>query len=775
MGTNPDGISVNPNTNMIYVTNYGSNNVSIINGSSNTVTTTIPVGTNPDGIIFNSNTDVVYVTNSGSNDISVIDGSTNTVSATINVSTIPVAVNIDTNTKKIYVADYGSGSISVINGSTNYPSIPIQVSAKAGNGTISLNWQPPLEDGGLQISGYELVLYPQSSRQNTLIQSVSAASNSYTFSGLTPGTFYTYSITADNPNGGGQQYLSSSALEVLGPPSPPTGVQAIAGDQSASLSWTAPANTNGSPIITYLIEISGSSKLINTNSTSTSYIVTGLTNGQTYTFSVIAVNSMGDSDTSSPSNAVTPVGVPSMVATLSAYAVGSDSVVLSCTRPFNTGGYPLEGYIISYSNTQISVGPDQTTKTITNLTAGASYVFSIVAYNQVGYSIPASSKPVLVRGGYGFIPLDSPIRVYDTRRDSGYQGSGLTMMSGSLNSISFSSVVPFNATAVAINVTVTNTNARSYLTLFPSGDPRPLVSTLNWLPGQTLANFAQIKVGNNQSIYAYNFKGSADLIVDLTGYYTTTSPGSGLYNPVRPVKLFDSNNAYPLTSQAQKVCVMGQDGVPSTGVSAVLVNVTGINPTNYTYLTLYPDGSIPPETSNLNLAKGSSRMNMAIVRVGSDGCINVKNAFGSINLILDIYGYFTDASNPNSSGYFFNPLTPVRLVDTRVGSSFYGANTMLLPNQSFSFNPFTENSLMFNSMSNPMALAFNLTAVNASGSGTLGASNTAVVSVANIIYTSNEPVPNGVVSQLDSTGTLYIFNGASSDVYFIIDVTGWYG
>ena len=78
-------MAVNPNTNRIYVTNDSSDNVSVIDGASNTVVATVAVGSYPHGVAVNPNTNRIYVANSVSNNVSVIDGATNTVVATVPV------------------------------------------------------------------------------------------------------------------------------------------------------------------------------------------------------------------------------------------------------------------------------------------------------------------------------------------------------------------------------------------------------------------------------------------------------------------------------------------------------------------------------------------------------------------------------------------------------------------------------------------------------------------------------------------------------------------
>lgn len=119
VGSGPYGVGVNPITNRIYVANFGSNNVSVIDGKSNTVITTITVGSNPVGVGINPETNRIYVTNWSGHNVSVIDGFTHVVIATIPVGASPEGVNVNPSTNQIYITNHGSKTVSVINGSTN--------------------------------------------------------------------------------------------------------------------------------------------------------------------------------------------------------------------------------------------------------------------------------------------------------------------------------------------------------------------------------------------------------------------------------------------------------------------------------------------------------------------------------------------------------------------------------------------------------------------------------------------------------------------------------
>ena len=124
VGSVPIGVAVNATSNKIYVANSRSNNISVIDGASNTVVATVadPNAIAPFAVAVNATTNTIYVANSQSNNLTVIDGGTNAVIATIPVGTSPSAVAVDSHTNFIYVANFGNsqggnrGNITVIDG-----------------------------------------------------------------------------------------------------------------------------------------------------------------------------------------------------------------------------------------------------------------------------------------------------------------------------------------------------------------------------------------------------------------------------------------------------------------------------------------------------------------------------------------------------------------------------------------------------------------------------------------------------------------------------------
>ncbi len=121
VGSFPDAIGINPDTNFIYVANYEGNNVSVIDGTSDRIFITADVGNSPLGLGVNPGTDRVYVANYEDNNVSVMDGTTGTILTTLEVEKGPLGVGVNIITNRIYVANSASNTVSVIGYGVSIP------------------------------------------------------------------------------------------------------------------------------------------------------------------------------------------------------------------------------------------------------------------------------------------------------------------------------------------------------------------------------------------------------------------------------------------------------------------------------------------------------------------------------------------------------------------------------------------------------------------------------------------------------------------------------
>ena len=166
--------------------------------------------------------------------------------------------------------------------------------------SITASLTAPVSDGGAPVQYYTV-----SCTGTGTTRSATSTGTTVTVSSLTPGRTYTCSARATNSAGQSPASPASSAFVVPTVPNAPTGVVATPGDGAASISWMAPAD-GGSPITGYTVTSSGSPARVCTSTGATKCTISGLQNGVPYTFTVRAINSVGQGPVSQASAPVTP-------------------------------------------------------------------------------------------------------------------------------------------------------------------------------------------------------------------------------------------------------------------------------------------------------------------------------------------------------------------------------------------------------------------------------------------------------------------------------------
>ncbi|HLQ15029.1 MAG TPA: fibronectin type III domain-containing protein [Candidatus Eisenbacteria bacterium] len=273
------------------------------------------------------------------------------------------------------------------------PGAPTSVTAAAGNTQATVSWTAPSSNGGAAITSYTVTSSPGA-------LTATSSTTTATVTGLANGTSYTFTVTATNWAGTGPASVASNAVVPAGPPAVPTNVGATAGNAQASVTWTAPASSNGAAITSYTVTSTPGGLAASVNGSTTTATVTGLTNGTSYTFSVTATNSAGTSAASSPSNSVTPAappGAPTNVATTG----GMGQATVTWTAPASNGGAAITSYAVTSSPGGISVTtPDgaTTTATVTGLTNGTAYTFTVTAANWAGTGAASAASNAVTPG-----------------------------------------------------------------------------------------------------------------------------------------------------------------------------------------------------------------------------------------------------------------------------------------------------------------------------------------------------------------------------------------
>jgi hypothetical protein len=202
----------------------------------------------------------------------------------------------------------------------------------------------------------------------------------------------------------------------------------------------------------------------------------------------------------------------------------------------------------------------------------------------------------------------------------------------------------------------------------------------------------------------------------------------------------------------------------------VVANVTAAHGTLASFLTAYPAGvTAMPTASNVNFVAGQAVANRLTVGVGTGGQIEVYNHTGTVNVDVDVDGYYTGSG---ATGSYFVPITPVRITDTRGATPLNG--TPITANTSESFNLATAASGI---PANASAVATNFTAVagNASGYLTVYPTSTTTNPVASDVnWVAKEIVPNFTVADTAGTGKVAVYNSKGATVNLVVDVFGYF-
>jgi hypothetical protein len=283
------------------------------------------------------------------------------------------------------------------------PAAPTAVSAEAGDGQAVVGFTAPVPNGGSPITAYTVTAADATADANggqTCIWT--SGPLSCTVTGLADGDSYTFTVTGTNGAGTGPPSTASNSVVPTGPPGAPSEVTALAGDGQATVAFAAPASEGGSAISAYTVTAADSTTDGNGGQTCTwtagplTCTVAGLTNGDSYTFTVTATNSVGTGPASAASNPVTPVTLPGAPESPAATAGGASATV-TWSEPTSDGGSIISTYTVTAVDATTAANGGQTCTwtsgplscTVAGLTNGDSYTFTVTAANAVGTG-PAS-------------------------------------------------------------------------------------------------------------------------------------------------------------------------------------------------------------------------------------------------------------------------------------------------------------------------------------------------------------------------------------------------
>ncbi|MER5636035.1 PKD domain-containing protein [Kitasatospora sp. NPDC002227] len=349
-----------------------------------------------------------------------------------------------------------------------------------------------------------------------------------------------------------------------------------------------------------------------------------------------------------------------------------------------------------------------------------------------------------------FYPL-APTRVADTRLTHNTLGAGRTLTLPLLN---LSPRLPFAQTpdAVVLNVTAVAHDAGGYLTVYPGNATQPHTSNLNFAAGRAVPNVVTVPIGPDGTIEIFNKFGDTDVVVDISGYYSTHTAGGSRYTPLAPSRLLDTRKSGAIGPGGETVIPVHAPA----GATAAVLNVTATGSDTGGYFTAYPSGTARPGTSNLNFGAGQTVANQVIVPIGADGTVKLYNFAGHAHAVVDLFGWYSPGSPE-----LYQPVSARRLLDTRT-------TTALGPHGSVEVTSAAP--------AGTKGAVLNLTAVQPTAPGYLtvwSPDDTHLPFVSNLNFVPGQVVANQVTTQAGPDGSFDVYN-FSGTTQVVADLSGWF-
>ncbi len=501
------------------------------------------------------------------------------------------------------------------------------------------------------------------------------------------------------------------------------------------LTWTAPAD-NGSAITGYLVTSAPDGRTCPWTTGPLTCTVTGLANGQAYTFTVTATNGNGTGPASAASNSVTPAGLPSAPGGTAAVA-GNHAALVSWTAAAENGAAVTAYAVTSSPDSHVCTTTGALSCVVAGLDNGTPYTFTVTAKNDVGTG-PASAAT----GSVTPIPVPDPPT---SATAIGSDGSARVAWVAPLSN-GGSPITGYAVTSSPDGKTCTT--------------PGPLSCTVGGLANGTAYTFT---VTASNAVGPSLPSAPSAVVMPLAG---------ATYVALTPVRLLDTRTGNGLggafvSAVPRTFAVAGRGGVPATATAVTgILTVTGS--TSGGYVALGPLATATPSTSTLNFPRGDTRATGVTVTLGAGGTLSAvfRGSGGTTALVFDVTGYFT----PDTSGATYVALTPVRLLDTRTGNGLGGAFVSAVP-RTFAVAgrggvPATATAVTG---------ILTVTGSTSGGYVALGPLATATPSTSTLNFPRGDTRATGVTVTLGAGGTLSaVFRGSGGTTALVFDVTGYF-
>lgn len=596
----------------------------------------------------------------------------------------------------------------------------------------------------------------------------------------------------------------------------PNGEQAT----SVALQWNRPTDPASGPLTGYNVYYSpaaggpqhvyyvpGAAKLTAT--------IPGLTSGTPYLFFVTGVNQYGPG---TPSNQVVATPSAHLGSPVVTAVAGSHHVQLSWTEPPANGHATPLAYFVSYrkkGDPNWVNGPGNIsgrTADIPNLVNGVEYEFGVFAGSPDGcYSEQAglaTATPTAGAGASVFVPIE-PARTYDSRlagpggAPDPIPGNHASRVMGVADAIDIVTgkvvqrdVVPSGATAVAFNLTATDTTSRGWFSVVPGDASTFVTSTVNWPgSGDVIANGLTVKIAANRTVKVFNGSGTtANAVLDIVGYFIDPAQAGNVFHEVTPTRVYDSRIAGPgstpdplpgganrIISTANGITPPVTDIVPA-GATAVAYNISAVDTSARGWFAVTPGDAATYRSSTVNWpGAGDVIDNGQFVKLDANRQLKVFNGYGPpTNFVIEVLGYFTPSLDA-LDGTYFHALDPARAYDSRVPlpnpGPVPGASTRNV-SVADGRNPQTGavNQPDVIPAGTP-SIVYNITATNTTNRGwySVTPGNVAVQNTSSINWPSaNNVVANGLTVAIDDQRAINVRSGSPSQTDLVIDLFGYF-
>lgn len=401
---------------------------------------------------------------------------------------------------------------------------------------------------------------------------------------------------------------------------------------------------------------------------------------------------------------------------------------------------------------------------------------AVSAVALIGSLLVANPVQALSDTGTGGVFVPSTGRLLDTNKGTG--GYSTPMEAGKYRTIKVAGLagLPDDGSVGAVSLNATVGSAPTNGTLFGRPDANTSRTTMliyHDTPGAYNSNSATIAVGADGTLQVMT-ETSARLILDVQGYYTANADGTaaGGFVPVAGKRIVDTRagigapKATLGPGKSIDVQVGGANGVP-TNASAVAVNFIALNPNNADgYLSAYETGGTKPSNS-LHYAPQENTTIQAQVPLSDTGKMTILNSSTTVNLVVDLQGYFTAAGK---TGSVFTPAASGRIYDSRPAAN----NTPLANNETRSIQIAGKGGVpVMGSGITAVALTVIVYHGGSDGYADIWPDGTTKPATTAINFQNDEIVTNTVIVALGSNGKISLRNAADETNYFL-EVQGWY-